>query len=489
MRKRTRGTRPVHPGAPCLRVAGDRAALWGLSLLCAVGCSGQHVSATSSPDEMNQSASVRPLHGDVREVLALIVGEDFSTAHDLAAWLKAHQENTTVWQAVELKEYCADHEAPNELAILIGDDVPPVACVGRVYQEGKSYLQVLNSASYPLLSSCEAMLEAGYSSVVQSAEPREIVKRIGKTQVAIDKLWHSWGMVTPMESPHAEFVMRNDGPRALIIAQIDTSCGCLASDSQGATLDVGKSEAIRLRLSAGKQDSVVQTATVTLIERGTGERKDMNLRVYANQPATMAVTPTSLNFGSVLAGQTSDVRHLRLDEVPLDTFVVKDIKADLPVVWSAETVQGSGGLRSYHITLQLDSTDESPGIHDAEITVVTDSKYIAELPIPYSINIRSLVRAVPSSVSFGTLRVGESVERFIELEAAKDLSDWKLVVATGHDGIVACEATRDRKRGIALRSVPTKPGFVHSTLFVELWLERLDRTVQLPIECVALVRP
>ncbi len=128
-----------------------------------------------------------------------------------------------------------------------------------------------------------------------------VASPLAAQQVRFDALEKDLGDIKPLGSASAEYVVYNDGPGTLLLADPKPSCGCTATILDRHELAPGDSAVIGVRFHAapGMMGPMSKTIAVRARENG-GERHIGTLRVRVRIVGSVIYEPGMLRFECVI---------------------------------------------------------------------------------------------------------------------------------------------------------------------------------------------
>jgi hypothetical protein len=183
-------------------------------------------------------------------------------------------------------------------------------------------------------------------------------------------------------------------------------------------LEPGQTFDLNIRLVPGQATSTRQSVGIKCYEEGTSATFRFVLDLLANQRQSMNIIPKFLDFGLVVPGEEVN-RVITFREVPTDRFSISKIDVGtLPLTFTTQETTALDGMNHYQIDLRFNLKDEKiEGKQQSEIVFSTDSHQYPVIKIPVIYEAAPFVYAVPSIVSFGTIKVKEKTETEIEFES------------------------------------------------------------------------
>jgi len=273
--------------------------------------------------------------------------------------------------------------------------------LGALDVDGHLMCQLVHGDMAVSLVSKAQILRAGFQEAWQFEKTVEGVPiRVGSGTLRLDGVCHNFGEVKPDEEFECAFTLSNVGDTPLVLGDPRSSCSCTTTSSwENAELAPSQTKNLGVAFRSTSAPSQRHSVFLTCFEKGTGVSRQVELFLFGSQRKSMVVTPTRLDYGRVVPGE-SYCRTVCLREVPTDRFVLKNVDlGELPIVHEIEETKGEDGLAVYRIRLRLNVDDGSSGQNAGNLGLTTDSLVRPQVTIPVKFETAAPVRAVPSVVS------------------------------------------------------------------------------------------
>jgi hypothetical protein len=383
-----------------------------------------------------------------------------------------------------LQELQQSKVGPTRMRVLVHEKGHVYGLLGTIEVDGVRFFQLFHGNSQVWLVTSEQLGRAGFVEVWKLEKVRnEVPISVGSGSLVVDRLYHNFGEVRPQSEVVCTFHLRNNGDKTIILSQPETSCSCTVPSLKTATkLEAGQAFSLEIRLITSRTTSTRQTVGMKCFEESTQASQQFTLDLFANQRQSMEVTPGSLDFGIVNPGE-EDSRVIVLKEVPTDRFSISKIEVgSLPLKTTIHEMVAVDGMNHYQIDLYFKLMDENiEGKREDFITITTDSRQFPQMKIPVIYEASSSIRAIPSVVSFGTVKVGEKVVSEIEFESRGNGSVEVKVESL--PGGVRFEKHGDKYQ---VQFNAQSAGIWEGV--IKLTLKSGNRKVQLSLECAAFVQ-
>lgn len=161
-------------------------------------------------------------------------------------------------------------------------------------------------------------------------------------QVRFDALEKDLGDIKPLSSASAEYIVYNDGPGTLLLADPKPSCGCTATILDRHELAAGDSAVIGVRFQAapGMMGPMSKTISINAREDG-GERYLGTLRVNVRIVGSVIYEPGMLRFETAI-GDTMQLELTLISNTDRDVHI-ENVSASLLAY--VDTTEGN----TYHV--------------------------------------------------------------------------------------------------------------------------------------------
>ncbi len=191
-----------------------------------------------------------------------------------------------------------------------------------------------------------------------------------------------------------QFHFVNDGPEAVGLLEVRTSCGCLSPRLTIGSLAAGARGVLPMFIRSLGQPAGPHTWTAQLRYRLGHKEMEAALQVSADIVNEITIQPASL----VLFTSSELAQDILLTDSRPQPLVVQTVCSSSHGL-KAELLRQEGGV----IRLRVAATDAfSPGRHDETLTVYTNDPLYSHLMMPVTVvkEQRRGVRAIPETVTF-----------------------------------------------------------------------------------------
>lgn len=383
-----------------------------------------------------------------------------------------------------IEELHENETGPISMRVLAHQNGHLYGLLGTIDIDGIRLYQLIHGDSQVWLASQEQLEQAGFVEAWKlRREKSEIPIPVGTTTLITDSLYHNFGEIKPGSEVACTFNLRNDGDKTIILSRPETSCTCTVPNIETtAKLEPGKTFPMEIRLLSGQSTSTRQTVGMKCYEEGSGEPVRFSLDLLASQRRSLEVVPTGLDFGLVVPGEEV-TRTVMLKEVPTDRFSISKVDVgDLPLTWTKQESTALDGMEHYQFDLKFTLADEKiEGEQQGEIVFTTDSRQRPQVRIPVVYEATPLVRAIPSIISFGTVKVGEKAYADVEF-ISRNGDPVEVEVESLPEGVTF----EKKENAYQVGFVSEKNGIWTGMIRLSITFDDHERP--LPLKCVAFVQ-
>jgi hypothetical protein len=221
-------------------------------------------------------------------------------------------------------------------------------------------------------------------------------------------LTHDFGSVPRGAQLLHRFTLTNIYAVRMEITEIKSGCGCVTADATKRVLEPRESTTIDVKMDAHRfigSKSVAIRVTV-----GPEFISSAELRVTANCRPDIVFNPGEVNLGTVVRGttpsQTIDVEYAGSLPWTVSEVVAKDMPLDVALT---EMYRRPGKVGyQVRVTLKPDAPD---GLLKEDIFLKTNDPGSPLVPILVQASVQPAVSVSPSTLSLGTVKLGELVTR------------------------------------------------------------------------------
>jgi hypothetical protein len=244
-----------------------------------------------------------------------------------------------------------------------------------------------------------------------------IVTPVGRSRLRIDRLFHSFGLVTPYQNVKTAFTFSNTGPGTITLTVASISCTCTHArfPSDQIFLAPGESTVLSVVVDTALE-SIRQQVTVAAFDADDmdGTLHNITLELLGCQPEILSVSPRTVDFGRI-DDQKARARTIQLYAgLDSDVRVVDIDVGGLPMTWAQKPdVLTTEDRRIRGVELKLHPEGLATGEQTRTIRIKTNSKRIPEVTIRCKFDVPSKITLSPQTISFGAVKLGSQSERVV----------------------------------------------------------------------------
>jgi hypothetical protein len=195
------------------------------------------------------------------------------------------------------------------------------------------------------------------------------------------------------------FAFVNEGPEAVEITDVRTSCGCLKSRFEQRAYQPGQSGTVVVEVHTLSQAPGPHTWTARVQYRQGSAHAEALLQVRARVVAEISVQPAALTIVA-----DSAVNHdICISDTRRDSLAVRAVHSSSPRLTARLTNAGQNEphQKSWSVRISV-SDDFPPGRHEEAVVIYTDDPGYRELRVPITIMKRQPQRlaALPNQVTW-----------------------------------------------------------------------------------------
>lgn len=285
-----------------------------------------------------------------------------------------------------------------------------------------------------------------------------------------DPLWpqtqHDFGTVPHGAQLLHRFAWRNNTSARLEIGDIRVSCGCVTATPNPRVLEPGQQGtldvAIDCRRFVGEKTVTVQL----LVSPGT---RQTTLQVHANSRPDVVYNPGQFQFGVVAAGASAE-QTVEVEYAGTLAWKIEGVTSDSPHLeaHAVESYRRTGQV-GYRVTCQLKGTAPA-GDFKSSVQIKTNDPVNPVLPISVEALVRPAVVATPNPLNFGSVRVGQKVQRRCTIRSEQPFT---ITRAEGGGQVNAVFAsTAANVHTLIVEWTPTQAGELLAPLVIATSLEK-----------------
>jgi hypothetical protein len=212
---------------------------------------------------------------------------------------------------------------------------------------------------------------------------------------------HDFGPVPRGAKLKHDFVLTNLLAEPVTILNLRPSCGCTSGKASTSTVNPGQSAVIEAQMDTRNFLGVKATILYTTLVTASGREAEVRLGVTSNILADIVLNPGSVDFGTVMKGQ-SPSQVLTIDRIgaPGWKFERMVSASHLLTAQLVETRRDSKGSASYTLTVGVKPDAPAGPIRD-EIRLLSNDRETPSIPVMVTAFVRGDLTAAPSVLSMG----------------------------------------------------------------------------------------
>lgn len=214
---------------------------------------------------------------------------------------------------------------------------------------------------------------------------------------------HHFGPVPRGAKVKHDFVLTNRLNEPLTILNLRPSCGCTSGRASTSIVNPGQSAVIEAQMDT--RNFLGQKATVLYVTLMTasGREGEARLGVSSNILADIVLNPGSIDFGTVMKGQ-SPSQVLTIDRINAPNWRFERMVSASKVLTAqlVETRRDQRGAVSYTLTVGI-KPDAPAGVVRDEIRLLSNDRETPSIPVTVTAWVRGDLTAVPSILAMGEI--------------------------------------------------------------------------------------
>jgi hypothetical protein len=295
-----------------------------------------------------------------------------------------------------------------------------------------------------------------------------------------DGLNHDFGSVARGAQLFHRFTITNIYAVRMEITDVRPGCNCVTWSAAKRVLESRESTTIDISMDARKfTGSKTVGITVTV---GPEFISSAQLRVTANSRADVVFNPGEVNLGTVVRGQTPS-QTIDVEYAGGLAWEVSEVSAkDMPVDAQLSELYRRPGQVGYQVRVTL-KKDAPAGMIKGDIFLKTNDPASPLVPVLVAANVQASLTVLPETLSLGTVKVGETVVKKIQVRGARP---FRVTSVAGAGKDVTSEVAAGDARPVqtvTLRYQVTQPGEFRRELKIKTDLQ--EQPVTLTIEGTA----
>jgi hypothetical protein len=212
---------------------------------------------------------------------------------------------------------------------------------------------------------------------------------------------HSFGPVPRGAKVKHSFVLTNRLGEAITILNLRPSCGCTSGKASASTVNPGETAVIEAQMDTRNFLGLKSTILYVTLVTASGREAEVRLGVSSNILADIVLNPGSMDFGTVMKGQ-SPSQTLTIDRIGAPSWRFERMVSASRVL-SAQLVESrrnSKGDVSYTLTVGIKPDAPAGPLRD-EIRLLSNDRETSSIPVMVTAWVRGDLTAAPALLSLG----------------------------------------------------------------------------------------
>jgi Protein of unknown function (DUF1573) len=223
-------------------------------------------------------------------------------------------------------------------------------------------------------------------------------------------LYHDFGTVPNGSMLRHNFPIYNPWAIPIEITEIRVSCGCVSARVSKNLLQPRESAILEANMDTSKFTKPGHRTVSIFVSVGPQYISTATVQVSATRRDDVVFNPGQVSFGVVAGGQ-SLTRTIEVEYAGvLDWRVSEVIKNDAPLEVVQEEMYRRPGQVGYRLRVTL-KPDAPPGQLTSKLLLKTNDPASPLVPVLVEATIQAPLTVVPSALSFGNAKVGETLSK------------------------------------------------------------------------------
>jgi len=279
----------------------------------------------------------------------------------------------------------------------------------------------------------------------------------------MNKTVHDFGNVARGLQLKYSFPIRNIYAVPLEITNVRVSCGCVTAIPSKKVLQPQEEGTLDCNMD-GTRFSGFKTITVH-VTVGPDYVSTATLTIKANARTDVVFNPGEFNFGMVPQGQ-QPVKTVDVEYAGSLNWQIKEVvkPPEAPIAVKVQELYRNPGRVGYRMTVSLNA-DAPAGQFKHELILKTNDPSSEVMTVAVDGNVQATLRAAPSLVSLGSMKVNEARTFKVQVLANRPFRIMD-VKSTGNDITTELPQQALTVHTLTLRCTPTAMGEVRRQLTV-----------------------
>jgi hypothetical protein len=233
-----------------------------------------------------------------------------------------------------------------------------------------------------------------------------------------------FGVATPGAELKHRFSITNRTTIVWTVKFVSRTCACTVGEPSARRLKPSESTSLEVALRAPRDEGrVYQSLMVEFQEAGAPL---VCLVIKGELRGLLSATPATVDLGRASPGKPL-TQSLELGNFGDEDVTVTRVQAPswLQVEASPPESKGPKGRprQVWKLVVRAETGKLAPGAVTAELVVHTSSGAIGPARVPVRLHVKGPLDAVPASLAFGSVKVGQAVRRAVMIEVSPELGE------------------------------------------------------------------
>jgi hypothetical protein len=265
---------------------------------------------------------------------------------------------------------------------------------------------------------------------------------------------HDFGAVPRGAKVKHDFVLTNYMAEPITIVSLRPSCGCTSGKASTSLVNPGASAVIEAQMDTRNFLGLKSTILHVTLMTSSGREAEVRLGVTSTILADFVLNPGSIDFGSVMKGQTPS-QTLTIDRIGSPGWKFERMVSSTRVLTAelAETRRDKAGAVSYTLKVGIKPDAPAGPVRD-EIRLLSTDREAPSIPIMVTAMIRGDLSAVPSVLALGEVSSADSKQGRFIIRATRPFA---ITVVEGAGAGFAVEPLEKERKTMHVLTLAYKP--------------------------------
>jgi len=212
---------------------------------------------------------------------------------------------------------------------------------------------------------------------------------------------HDFGPVPRGAKVKHDFILTNRLAEPITIVSLRPSCGCTSGKASTSLVNPGASAVIETQMDTRNFLGLKSTILFVTLVTSSGKEAEVRLGVTSTILADVVLNPGSIDFGSVMKGQTPS-QSLTIERIGAPGWKFERMVSSSRALTAelAETRRDKAGAVCYTLRVGIKPDAPAGPVRD-EIRILSNDRETPSIPIIVTAMIRGDLSAVPSVLALG----------------------------------------------------------------------------------------